>query len=91
MNRKQRCLLQRQQLLISQTALQRLNVCELIQPWQTPLALADQGLTALRLIRVHPALMVGSTVVMSVIGPGRFGKWVWRGLLGWRIYQQYKK
>jgi hypothetical protein len=56
-----------------------------IEPWRTPLALADQGLTALRYIKHHPEWIVGGVVLLAALRPGHVGKWLGRGWVTWQM------
>jgi len=47
-----------------------------LEPWRMPLALADQGLAALRFIKNYPAAWVVGIVLFAVLRPGRVGKWL---------------
>jgi hypothetical protein len=90
MNNRQLRLAERHDLLLAQTAAQRNTVAQIIEPWRVPLSMADQGLAALRVVRVHPLWMVGGMAMLSVLGRRRIGIWLWRSLVTWRIVHQLR-
>lgn len=58
---------------------QRMDVAEIAQQWQKPLALADTGLKAVRFLRGHPALVAGGlAALLSLRGTGSLAKKGWR-------------
>jgi hypothetical protein len=54
------------------------------------LNLAEREVVALRLVSVHPLWMVGGMAMLSVLGRGRIGIWLWRGLVTWRIVHELR-
>lgn len=85
MNEKRNRLAQRRERLVAQAAVQRRALARDLEPWRTPLALADQGLAALRYIRIHPQWLIGPVVLLAALRPRRVGKWVGRSWLSWRV------
>jgi len=73
--------------LIARAALQRTALARGIDTWRAPLALADQGLAALRFIRAHPTWMIGGLILLARLRSGRGGKWLQHGWLTWQIVQ----
>ena len=77
-------LTQRRRELLARIAVQREQMTEIEAEWNAPLALADQGLAAVRFLRHHPVLVAG---VMGFIMIRRrsaaglmWGVWrVWKG------------
>lgn len=84
MNVKLAKLEQRRQRLVAQAAAQRVLVAQHIEPWHTPLALADRGLALVHYVKQHPVLMVGSFSLLGLMRLTRTGKWL-QG--GWLIMQ----
>lgn len=85
----------RREQLIAQAAAQRMALAQGIEPWRVPLALADQGLTAVRLIKRHPAWLVGGAMLLAALRPaglrsGRIGKWLRRGWVTWQIVKNLR-
>lgn len=78
-------LAERRERLITQAAAQRIALAQNIEPWRIPLARADQGLAALRYIKSHPAWIVGGTVLLAALRPGRVGKWLQLGWITWQM------
>ena len=85
MNEKLLRLAERRERLIAQAAAQRVALAQSIEPWRIPLAVADQGLAALRFIRSHPAWLVGGGILIAALRPGRVVKWLRRGWVTWQI------
>ena len=90
MNGKLIRLAERRERLIAQAAAQRVALAQSIEPWRVPLALADQGLAALRYIKRNPAWIVGGVVLLAALRPGRAGKWLRRGWVTWQIMQKLR-
>ena len=84
-------LAERRERLVAQAAAQRMALEQNIEPWRVPLALADQGLTALRFIKSHPALIVGGGILFAMLKPGSVGKWLQRGWITWQIINKLRK
>jgi len=90
MNEKLTRLAERRAHLVEQAAAQRTALAQTIAPWRAPLALADQGLAALRFAKRHPALMVGTAVVFAAMWPRRAGKWLRRGWVTWQVLRKLR-
>lgn len=72
--------------LLARIAVQRGQVGEMVSRCEVPLALADQGLAALRFLRGHP-LLVGGVAALLV--------WRRKGLVGlfrrsWLLWKGYR-
>ena len=72
--------------LLARIAVQRGQMTEVISRGEMPLALADQGLTAIRFLRAHP-LLVGGVVALVV--------WRRKGMVGlfrrsWLLWKGYR-
>ncbi|HEY8857086.1 MAG TPA: YqjK-like family protein [Rugosibacter sp.] len=85
----------RREQLIAQAAAQRMALAHSIEPWRLPLALADQGLTTVRLIKNHPAWLVGGALLIAMLRPaglrsGRIGKWLRRGWVTWQVVRNLR-
>jgi len=86
MNKQMIEVMQRRADLLARIAVQREQVAEISSRWQTPLALADQGLAAVHYARSHPVLIGG---VVALIAARR------RGVVGmvqsaWRVWRAYR-
>ncbi|MGA9992823.1 MAG: YqjK-like family protein [Thiobacillaceae bacterium] len=90
MNDKLIRLAERRERLIGQAAAQRLTLAQNIEPWRVPLALADQGLAALRFIKRHPAWIVGGVVLFGALRPGNVGRWLRRGWVTWQVVRRLR-
>jgi hypothetical protein len=84
MNEQMLAVMQRRGELLAKIAAQRGQVAQIGARWQAPLALADQGLAAVRFLRSHPALVAGVVALFvirrrGVVGLVKSGWRVWRG------------
>lgn len=95
MNDKLTRLAARREQLVAQAAAQRMVLAQNMEPWRTPLALADQGLAVVRLIKNRPVWLVGAALSLAVVRPaglrsGRFGKWLRRGWVMWQVVRKLR-
>lgn len=95
MNDKLTRLAARREQLIAQAATQRMALAQSIEPWRAPLALADQGLAVVHLIKSRPAWLVGAALLLAVVRPaglrsGRIGKWLRRGWVTWQVVRNLR-
>jgi len=90
MNDKLIQLAERRERLVAQAAAQRMALAQNIEPWRIPLALADQGLTAVRFIKSHPTWIAGGGFLLAALRPGRIGKWLRRGWVMWQIMHKLR-
>lgn len=84
MNKQMALVMQRRGELLARIAVQREQVAELGARWQTPLALADQGLAVVRYLRARPVLVAGVVVLLIIrrrglVGLARSGWMAWKG------------
>lgn len=80
----------RRERIIAQAASQRGTLAQNVEPWRMPLALADQGITALRYLKRHPGGIVGVAVLLVALRPGRIATWLGRGLVSWQLLQSLR-
>ena len=85
MSRKLAHLAERRSVLVAQAEAQRIALAHNLRPWRARLSLADKGIAAVRYVRRHPALLVGSALLLAALQPKRVGRWLQRGWLIWRI------
>jgi hypothetical protein len=85
MNRNLIRLAEQRERLVARAEAQRRTLEEDVEPWRGPLALADQGVAVLRHIRSHPEWLVGAVVLLAALRPRRFGKWLGRGWMSWKL------
>ena len=90
MNSKLTQLAERRERLIAQAAAQRMVLAQNIEPWRTPLAIADQGLAALRYLKSRPVWIIGGGILFASLGQGRIGKWLRRGWMTWQIVNRLR-
>ncbi|HCI13675.1 MAG: hypothetical protein A2063_07835 [Gallionellales bacterium GWA2_60_142] len=86
MNKQMLAVMQRRGELLAKIDTQREQVAQVSVRWQAPLALADQGLVALRFMRSRPVLVAGVAALLV---------WRRRGALGairmgWRAWKGYR-
>ena len=85
MNKKMILLTERRERLVAQAATQRRALAHDIEPWRTPLALADKGINALRFVSRHPKSIVGVIALIAILQPRSAGKWLGRGWVTWQL------
>lgn len=90
MNSKLTQLADRRERLVAEAAAQRMVLAQNIEPWRAPLAVADQGLAALRYIKRRPLWVIGGAILFASLGHGRIGKWMRRGWLTWQVVHKLR-
>lgn len=78
-------LAERRERLVAQAEAQRMALAHHIEPWRIPLALADQGLVALRFMKRHPIWVAGGVALLAALRPGRVMPWLRRGWVTWQM------
>lgn len=76
--------MRRRQELLARIDMQRGQVAEIGRRWETPLAIADQGVAAARFLRSHPVLVAGVAALLlvrrrGVVGLAKGAWMVWKG------------
>lgn len=84
MNKQMALVMQRRGELLARISAQREQVAVLGACWQAPLALADQGLVAVRYLRARPVLVAGVLALLIIrrrglVGLARNGWMAWKG------------
>lgn len=90
MNKKLARLSERRQQLVAQAAAQRTALAQNLEPWRTPLALADKGLAAVRYVKQRPALIIGAVALFGMLRPIRVGKWLQGGLAAFQMVRSLR-
>ena len=85
MNGKLLGLTQRRGELLARIAVQREEMTEIEAEWNAPLALADQGVAAVRFLRHHPLLVAGA-IAFVVIRRHSVAALLW-GV--WNVWKDY--
>jgi hypothetical protein len=86
MKRRMLGLAQRRHLLLKKIEAQRSELAQLSEQCQRPLAWVDTGLSAVRYLRAHPAVLAGGVAtVLSLRHKGLFGL----AKTGWRLIYLY--
>ncbi|MDO8349960.1 MAG: YqjK-like family protein [Gallionella sp.] len=85
MNKKLTRIAERRERLIAQSAAQRIALAKDIELWRVPLARVDQGLTALRFVKKHPATLVVGGVLFAALRLHRAGKWLQLSWVTWQM------
>jgi hypothetical protein len=86
MNNKMHNLMHRRGELLAEIAVQREQMIEIGAHWQPALALADEGVAAVRFLRSHPLLSAGVAAFFAMR---------YRGVAGlasgaWRVWKGYR-
>jgi len=91
MNAKLIELAERRTTLVARAATQRVELSQTLAPWRGLLAVAGEGLVAVRYIRNHAALLVGIVAFVTPLRPLRLARWLRRGWLVWRMAVAVKR
>lgn len=86
MNKQMLAVMRRRAELLAKIAAQRGQVAEMGAQWQTPLAVADQGLAVVRFLRSNPVLIVGVAALLVIRRRGMAG--LMTGM--WRVWKGYR-
>lgn len=86
MNEKMSGLMQTRGELLARISAQREQLSEIEAEWRAPLALADQGVVAVRFLRRHPWLVAG-VVAVFVIRRRSVAGLAWGA---WRLWKGYR-
>jgi hypothetical protein len=73
--------------LIARAGVERERVVAQLRSWETPLALADEGVAAARCVRRHPEWVLGAAIVLGALRPRRAVAWARNGLIAWRVFR----
>lgn len=85
MNKELARLAARRAALAERAESQRKDLAHALEPWRTPLALADRGMAAFRFIRRHKALAAAVLGAAVALRPKSTAGWLRKGWLVWRI------
>lgn len=85
-NKQMFAVMQRRAELQAKIAAQRGQLAEIGARWQTPLAVADQGLAAARFLYANPVLVAGVAALLVVRRRGMVGLMI--GM--WRVWKGYR-
>lgn len=88
MNKQMLAVMQCRGELLAKIAAQRGQMAEIGAHWQTPLAIADQGVAAARFLYANPVLVAGVAVLLVARRRGMAGlmKGIWRVWKGYRYF-----
>jgi hypothetical protein len=78
--------MQRRGELQAKIAAQRGQLAEIGARWQTPLAIADQGVAAVRFMRANPVLVASVAALLVIRRRGTAGLMI--GM--WRVWKAYR-
>jgi hypothetical protein len=73
--------------LLARAAVQRERLSVQLQPWETPLALVDKGIAAVRYVRRNPQWIVAAVLLFAVLRPRRAIALARNGLIAWRAWR----
>lgn len=77
--------------LVAQAAAQREKIGRLTQAWQTPLALADAGISLVRVLRTHPFFIALGIALLVRTQRHKLTVWIERIWAGWQLYHSLRK
>ncbi len=92
MNKQMLEVMQKRGELLARITSQREQAAEIGARWQTPLALADQGMAAMRFLRSNPVLAASVAAIFVIRRRGVVGlvKNLWRLWKGYRYLISFK-
>ena len=76
--------------LIAQAGQQRTMLACSVRTWRGPLAIADQGLSALRYLKRNPLWVVGGVAIIVVLRRRSAGTWLRRGWVAWSVLRRLR-
>jgi YqjK-like protein len=85
MNNKRIQFAERRAALVSKAAQQRMQLAASFETIRAPLALADQGLNAVKNIANHPFIIAGVVALAVVVKPKRWIFILESGWMAWRL------
>ena len=91
MNERLLELAERRAMLVSNAATQRAELAQVLSPWRGPLAVVDQGVSALRYLGRYPVLLGGMVACAAVLRPRRMFGLLRGGWLAWRMVVAVKR
>ena len=87
-------LAERRRYLVLQAAAQRAQLgaqlAQVSKPLQTRLNLLQQGVSILRLIRSRPTWLLGSSMLLTAMWPGKSWKLLRNGWMLWKLFKKLR-
>lgn len=90
MNKRAQHLAARRERLVARAAEQRAVLAQLMEPWRARLAVADQGIAAVRTASRHPLLLAGIAVLLVAWRPRGVVKWLQYGVMAWQVARKLR-
>lgn len=76
--------------LVAKAAVQRVELAHQIQPWRARLAVADKGISVVRMVGRHPLLLAGAALLLAVWRPRRTVKLLQYGWVAWQLVRELR-
>jgi hypothetical protein len=76
--------------LVARVAAQRVVLAQQMEPWRARLAVADQGIAAVRTVGRHPLLLVGVAVLLVVWRPRGAVRWLQYSWMAWQVSRKLR-
>ena len=76
--------------LVARAAAQRVALAYQFEPWRARLAMADQGIAAVRTASRHPLLLAGVAVLLVLWRPRGAVKWLQYGWMAWQVARKLR-
>jgi hypothetical protein len=80
----------KRQRLVAKAAVQRVELAHQIQPWRARLAVADKGVSIVRMVGRHPLLLAGAAMLLAVWRPRRTVKVLQYGWVAWQLVRELR-
>jgi hypothetical protein len=77
--------------LQERAATQRLRLGADLRQWSGPIGLIDRGIAALHVVKSHPVIAAGATLVLVLARPRGTIRWARRGFALWQTFRWLAK
>lgn len=84
-------LAERRERLVAKIALQRTELSGHMAPWKGACAVVDQGVSAVRYLRQHPAWVAGALAFVVALRPRKALVWMMRGWKAWKLIRNLRQ
>lgn len=75
----------RREMLLTQSALQRMTLAQAVAPWRPRLALLDRGIAAVRYVQRYPGALAAVGFLAAALRGHRSAAWLERGWVLWQV------
>lgn len=90
MNYRSEDLAAKRERLVARAAAQRVELAHQMAPWRARLAVADKGVSVVRMVGRHPLLVAGAALLLAVWRPRRTVKVLQYGWVAWQLVRELR-